>query len=81
MVCLRGSIGGSFFGFVNDITKLFSITELILFADATNIFMSCPDLDKLVECVNSELEKKITRWLIINKLTLNLKKTNYVVFA
>ena len=53
--------------------------DIILFADDTN-FMNGPELDKLVECVNSELEK-ITHWSRINKLSLNLKKTNYIVFA
>ena len=46
-----------FYYLINDITKLSSIMELILFADDTTIFMSGSDLDKLVECVNSELEK------------------------
>ena len=33
--------------------------ELILFADDTNIFMMGSDLHKLVECINSELEKSL----------------------
>ena len=52
--------------------------ELILFADDTNIVMSGCDLNKLVECVNSDLEK-IVGWFRISKLSL--KKTNYIVFT
>ena len=46
--------------YINDITKLSSIVKLILFAEDTNIFKSGPDIEKLVECVNSELEKSLT---------------------
>ena len=72
--------GGSIMGPFLFVTKPFSIMELILIADDTNIFTSGSDLDKLVEHVNGELEK-ITRWFRLNMLLLQLKRTNYIAFA
>ena len=33
----------------------------------------------LQDILNSELEK-VSKWLMANKLTVNIKKTNYVIF-
>ena len=38
------------------------------------------NIDKLLECFDSELEN-IARWFRISRLSLNLKKTDYRVFA
>ena len=54
--------------------------ELILFADDTNIFMSNNRLDILNKRVNYEL-CKISTWFKINKLSLNVKKTNFMLFT
>ena len=41
-------------------------------------FFSDKCLTSLESRVNTEIQK-ISRWLIINKLSLNIKKTNYII--
>ena len=55
------------------------VLELILFADDTNIFYSHTDASYLMEVVNLELEK-ITCWFYTNKLSINVKKSNFIIF-
>ena len=55
------------------------VLELILFADDTNIFYSHTDASYLMEIVNLELEK-ITCWFYTNKLSIDVKKSNCIIF-
>ena len=48
-----------------------------MFADDTNLFWSHKDIKTLFSVVNQELSK-IDEWFKVNKLSLNLKKTNYI---
>ena len=64
---------------INDISNISSIIDIILFADDTNIFFSDKCLNTLESRVNTEIQK-ISRWLKINKLSLNIKKRNYIIF-
>ena len=50
-----------------------------LFADDTNIYYESTDLKELEKTVNEEL-KKLSLWLNINRLALNVAKTNFVIF-
>ena len=50
-----------------------------VFADDTILFYSHKNIDTLNKTVNQEL-KKIARWLCANKLTLNIKKTHFIIF-
>ena len=50
-----------------------------VFADDTNLFYSHKNIDTLNKTVNQEL-KKIARWLCANKLSLNIKKTHFIIF-
>ena len=52
----------------------------MLFADDTNLFYSNKNLVKLTDTVNAEL-KKASAWFRSNKLSLNVKKTNYMFFG
>ena len=52
----------------------------MLFADDTNIFYENFDKGKLEETINNELEE-ISLWFKVNRLSLNIKKTNYIVFG
>ena len=52
--------------------------KTILFADDTNIIFNSDSLGKLNVKMNKELEK-LNKWLCANKLTLNLKKSNFIL--
>ena len=41
--------------------------------------MADKSLDSLQTCVNNEL-RKVHSWLFANKLSLNIDKTNFVIF-
>ena len=51
-----------------------------LFADDTNIFAEGRDRAELFGRVNGGLGE-LSRWFRLNRLTLNLKKTEYVYFG
>jgi len=51
----------------------------ILFADDTNIFNSHSLIETLINHTNYELGK-VADWFQLNKLTLNLDKTNFILF-
>ena len=65
--------------FVNDIYKCSTEFTFYLFADDTNIIYANNNLRTLESTVNSELAK-VSEWLKANKLTLNIQKSNYVIF-
>ena len=49
------------------------------FADDTNLLHMDNNLKNLEKTFNKELAK-VSRWLIANKLTLNISKSNFVIF-
>ena len=51
----------------------------ILFADDTNLFCNGPNLNDLIEETNEEL-KLVYTWVKVNKLLLNIEKTNFMLF-
>ena len=53
--------------------------SFILFADDTNIFYQREDIKVMTETLNNELNK-VNLWLQANKLSLNIKKTNIIIF-
>lgn len=75
----QGSILGPllFLIYVNDLPNASPLLYFILFADDTNVFYSNSSLDAPILDVNSEL-KNIAEWFQVNKLSLNLDKTNYI---
>lgn len=50
----------------------------IIFADDTNMFMSNQNYEDLIIQTNAEL-KKVNLWFEKNKLSLNIKKTSYML--
>ena len=54
--------------------------KYVLFADDTNLFASGDNLEKLCNDINREL-LEVNNWFEINKLSLNLTKTNFMVFT
>ena len=65
--------------YINDLPNVSNLTQSLLFADDTSIFCSHKDANHLVSIVNNELAKIII-WLKVNKLSLNLTKTNFIIF-
>ena len=57
----------------------FDQLKFYLFADDTNLLYADKNLRALEIKVNAELSK-IYDWLIANKLSLNLKNYNFVIF-
>ena len=55
------------------------LAECLLFADDTSVSYSNSDPDHVTSVMNSELTK-ISLWMKSNKLSVNIKKTNYVIF-
>jgi hypothetical protein len=52
----------------------------LLFADDTSIFLSHTDQEYLTTSLNEEL-KKLNIWMKTNKFSVNINKTNYVIFS
>ena len=78
----QGSILGPllFLIYINDLFSMCKYTTPILFADDTNLFCSGPDIKTMESNINNELTE-ISLWLKVNKLSLNIKKTHYMVFS
>ena len=77
----QGSVLGPLFFliYVNDMVAVSKDLELVLFADDTNIFSKSEDPCELTRKVNRGMSE-LDRWFKCNRLTLNLKKTEYVYF-
>ena len=65
--------------YINDLPNVSPTMFFILFADDTNVFYSHKSLQKLNQIVNEELGL-MAEWFSANKLTLNLDKTNFILF-
>jgi hypothetical protein len=65
--------------YINDLPNVSTMIKFILFADDTNVFCSHESLTTLIEIINSELAK-LACWFRTNRLSLNVKKSCYIVF-
>ena len=78
----QGSVLGPllFLLYINDISNCSPSFLYTLFADDTCLVAKHSDLKQLEELVNAEL-KMVSKWLINNKLSLNLSKSCYLLFS
>ena len=65
---------------VDDICDISDFFDITLFADDTTIICAHKDNDVLNRQVNIE-PKKVCNWFCLNKLSLNIDKTNYMLFS
>ena len=77
----QGSILGPllFLLYINDLAHVSSKLFALLFADDSNLFISGTNLNDMINTMNEEMVK-IVEWLHVNKLSLNLKKTHFIIF-
>ncbi|CAB4045102.1 Hypothetical predicted protein, partial [Paramuricea clavata] len=78
----QGSILGPllFLLYINDLPECLNITRPRLFADDTNLTASGDSMNDAVFVVNSDLEN-LRNWLIANKLSLNVAKTEFMLIG
>ena len=78
----QGSILGPllFLLFINDMPSVSHIIDLILYADDTTGLYYSPSLDNLFLTMNNEIDK-LNHWFTVNRLAVNVTKTNYVLFT
>ena len=78
----QGSVLGPqlFLLYINDICNVSKLIKCILFADDTNLFFSGKCIKYICKVMSMELIK-FNSWFALNKLSLNISKTNYIVFG
>ena len=77
----QGSILGPllFLIYVNDLNNCLTKSKAIMFADDTAVWTSHKNTSNLFQLTQSEMEL-IDRWLVSNKLSINIEKTKFMLF-
>jgi hypothetical protein len=80
----QGSILGPllFIIYINDIATVSDLFTAIIYADDTSLTSTLKSFGP-IECISSNINKeinKICQWLKLNKLSLNIKKTKFMIF-
>ena len=66
--------------FILYINDMCNVSKMVIFADDMNIFCSANDIKQLENMVCNKLYK-LQLWFSINKLSLNIAKTNDMLFS
>ena len=69
-----------FIVYINDMCNVSMLMKSIVFADDTNFFYSGDNLSQVCETVSTELDK-LHSWFQVNKLSLTIGKTNFMIFG
>jgi hypothetical protein len=77
----QGSVLGPllFIIYMNDLPNALQYSKSILFADDTTIFYSSENATLMFNRINNDLQL-LADWFKANKLSLNIGKTNYMIF-
>ena len=77
----QGSILGPllFLIYINDIENCSELISFVMYADDTNAFYSNKCLKSLTHIMQEEMNE-VTKWLNVNKLSINTTKTKYIIF-
>ena len=65
--------------YINDVPNISENCTFIMYADDANILISGRNMAEIEEIFNF-VAKKLEIWVSANGLSLNLKKTNYMIF-
>ena len=78
----QGAVGSPllFLLYIDDMIIATSRCSFLHFADDTTIYMDGSTAEEVCNTLTQELVA-VDRWLISNKLTLNVAKTSYIVFS
>jgi len=78
----QGSVLGPllFIIYTNDLPNALTNSKCILFADDTTVFKSSSNINDLIDSVESDL-LTLNDWFRANKLSLNITKTNFMIFS
>ena len=78
----QGSVLGPllFIIYTNDLPNCLAESNCILFADDTTVFRSSSNADYLASSIQNDL-KSLYDWFCANKLSLNIGKTNFLLFS
>ena len=65
--------------YINDLPNISKALNFYLFADDTNMYYESKSLIDMEKTINKELSK-LYLWVNVNRLSLNLDKTHFIIF-